>query len=200
MMRRGLSACLLTFAGACAFGPVAALAQGPGLGGYGAMSSMAPAGIGASGPIIPYGGSLSGFMPSRMGGGGTGLSFSSRNSSMMGAARSSFRLSAIGGEMSMPSARFGQSFGGRDGMGASLSTMGLGGWDEPSDGYETRERHAAKLWLSLLPAAEPARAVVGVHGNVVDVRAPERSESSRLGQCAGFAGAERAVCADWWRR
>ena len=101
--RTGRWTCLLMFAGACAFAPRPALAQAPGLGGYGASSSMTPAAWAASGPIIPYGGSLSGFMPSRMGGGGSGLSFSSRNSSMIGAARSSFRLSSITSEMSMPS-------------------------------------------------------------------------------------------------
>src|SRR5262249_24124796 len=73
-------------------------------------------------------GSLSGFMPSRMGGGGTGLSFSARNSSMIGSARSSFRLSSMSSEISMPSqGRFGQRFGGGDGMGASPSTTGLFG-------------------------------------------------------------------------
>jgi hypothetical protein len=129
MMRRlGLKSCLLMFAGACAFTPGPVLAQAPGLGGYGASSSMAPAGMSSSGPIIPYGGSMSGFMPSRMGGGGTGLSFSSRNRSMVGAARSSFQLSTIGREMSMPSGRSGQSFGsGRAGMGGSRSPIGLGG-------------------------------------------------------------------------
>jgi hypothetical protein len=109
------------------FGPPPACAQGLALGGYGAMSPMAPTSMSTSGPIIPYGGSMSGFMPSRMGGGGTGLSFSFRNSSMIGPARSSLRLSTISREMSMPSGRSGQSFGARDGMGTSLSTYGLGG-------------------------------------------------------------------------
>src|ERR1017187_10646569 len=72
-----------------------AKAQSLGLGGYGAMTYTAPAGMGAGGPIIPYGGSLSGFMPYRMGATGTGVSFRSRNSSAIGSARSSFRLSSI---------------------------------------------------------------------------------------------------------
>jgi hypothetical protein len=125
------SNCFGAFAGLvlvfCCVGPQPACAQSPGLGGYGAMSQMAPASMGTGGPVIPYGGGLSGFMPSRMGGGGTGLSFSSRNSSMLGAAQSSFRLSSLSNEMSMPSVRFGQRLGGRAGMGGSLSTSGLGG-------------------------------------------------------------------------
>jgi hypothetical protein len=111
----------------CCIGPQPACAQSLGLGGYGAMTQMSPASMTASGPITPYSGSMSGFMPSRMGGGGTGLSFSSRNPSIAGALRSSFRLSSMNREMSMPSGRFGQSFGARDGIGTSLSTFGLGG-------------------------------------------------------------------------
>jgi hypothetical protein len=87
---------------------------------------MAPGGMSAGGPIIPYGGSMSGFMPSRMGGGGTGLSFSSRNSSMVGASRSAFRLSSMNREMAIPSGGFGQNIGGRTGIGASLSKYGFG--------------------------------------------------------------------------
>jgi hypothetical protein len=127
MRRRQLGPCLLMFAGACAFAPIPVLAQGPGLSGYGASSSMATAGTGASGPIIPYGGSMSGFMPSRMGGGGTGLSFSARNSSMIGAARSPFRLSTISREMSMSSGGLGRYVGDRAGIGKSLSSSGIGG-------------------------------------------------------------------------
>ena len=146
--------------------------QGPGLGGYGASSSMAPAGMGASGPIIPYGGSLSGFMPSRMGGGGTGLSFSSRNSSMIGAGRGSFRLSAIGREMSMSSGGVRAEFRRPHWDEHAAFDSRARRWDEPSDGNGKRERHAAQFRLSLLSAAKPALAFVGVHGNVVDVTAP----------------------------
>ena len=103
-----------------------AKAQSPGLGGYGAMTQTAPSSISTSGLVIPYGGSMSGFMPARMGGGGMGLSFTSRNSPMIGAPRSSFRLSAISRDMSMSPGGFGQKPGGRAGMGASLSTNGLG--------------------------------------------------------------------------
>ena len=61
MIRLWFVAFAAVLAGFGAFEPRTARAQGPGLGGYGASSSMAAAGMGASGPIIPYGGSLSGF-------------------------------------------------------------------------------------------------------------------------------------------
>ena len=49
------------------------------LGGYGATSTSAMAGMGSSSPMIPYAGSFGGFMPYRMASGaGSGLSFSSR--------------------------------------------------------------------------------------------------------------------------
>ena len=72
---------------------------------------MAPAAMGGSGLIIPYGGNLSGFMPSRMGERGSGLSFSSRNSSMIGDPRSPFRLSPMNAGMPMSSLSFGKSRG-----------------------------------------------------------------------------------------
>jgi hypothetical protein len=99
-------------------------AQGQSLGGYGAASSMAQAGMGSAGPIIPYGGGLSGFMPYRMGERATGLSFSSRTSSMIGAGRSSFRLSAMSDGMSMSFSGSRQSLG--RGLGGSLFSPGLG--------------------------------------------------------------------------
>lgn len=120
LRRRALLKCVLVFAVACAFGARPARAQALGLGGYGAMTQVAPASLSTGGLVIPFGGSTSGFMPTRMGGGGASLSFSSRNSSMVGAARSSFRLSGISREMSMPPGGFGRKFGGRAGMGTSL--------------------------------------------------------------------------------
>ena len=77
MFRLWVFACALLLAGVIAIDCRPALAQGPGLGGYGASASMMSSGTGASGPIIPYGGSLSGFMPYRMPAAGNGLSFSS---------------------------------------------------------------------------------------------------------------------------
>src|SRR5262249_52055423 len=44
-------------------------------------------------------------------------------------------------------------------------------WNEPIDGPRSRQRHAAKLWLSVLSAAERDLVFVGVCGNVGDVRA-----------------------------
>ena len=100
-------------------------AQAAGLGGFGASSSMAPAAMGGSGLIIPYGGNLSGFMPSRMGERGSGLSFSSRNSSMIGDPRSPFRLSPMNAGMPMSSLSFGKSRG--YGAGGSLFSPAMGG-------------------------------------------------------------------------
>jgi hypothetical protein len=124
IQRRSNILCLFVFGVAFGFAPPA---HAQGLGGYGATSSMAPYGMGGSGQIIPYGGSLRGFMPSRMSGGGTGLSFSSRNSSMIGTARSSFRLSSMSGEMSSSFGAMGRNFGSRALMSASPSSSGLGG-------------------------------------------------------------------------
>ncbi len=107
-MRLWFPAFILALAGFGAFGPRPAQAQTPGLGGYGASSSMSQAAMGGSAPIIPYGGGLSGFMPYRMGGGGTGLSFPVRNSSTIGLGRSSFRLSSMSREMSMPRGLLGE--------------------------------------------------------------------------------------------
>jgi hypothetical protein len=123
--RTGFLICVLIFAEARSVDFSPARAQTPGLGGYGAASSMATAGMGGSGQIIPYGGSLSGFMPYRMGGGASGLSFSSRNSPAIGAARTSFRMSSMSGGMSMPSARFGESLDRR--AGGALFSPALGG-------------------------------------------------------------------------
>jgi hypothetical protein len=143
--RRAFWACLLMIAGSCSFGSVSVSAQGPALGGYGGLTSMAPDGMGASGLVIPYGGGLSGFMPYRMVRGGTGLSFSARNSSTIGSDRSSFRLSSMSRGMSMSSASFGESlFRRRSGslfsramVGGMTGTMGTGsqGVMPPNFGY-----------------------------------------------------------------
>jgi hypothetical protein len=131
MMRRWFSAFAAVVAGFGAFEPRPAGAQGPGLGGYGASSSMA-AGMGASGPIIPYGGSLSGFMPYRMAGGGTGLTFSSRNSLPIGSGRSAFRLTSMNRSMSMSSAAIGGSLVRRQ-RGSLFSPMLGGGMSRSMD-------------------------------------------------------------------
>jgi hypothetical protein len=119
---RALSMGILVFLAFCSSEFRSAQAQS--LGGYGA-SSMAPAGMGNFTPIIPYGGSLGGFMPYRMGAGGTGVSFSSRNSSMSGSGRSSFRLSSMSRAMPMSSSAFGQSL--ERGRGGSLLSPIFGG-------------------------------------------------------------------------
>jgi hypothetical protein len=130
--RTGFLICVLIFAEARSVDFSPARAQTPGLGGYGAASSMATAGMGGSGQIIPYGGSLSGFMPYRMGGGASALSFTSRNSSALGSSRSSFRLSSMNREKSMPTARFGASLGRRAG-GAMFSPASGGGMNQTMD-------------------------------------------------------------------
>jgi hypothetical protein len=66
------------------------------LGGYGAASTSAMASMGSSSPMIPYAGSFGGFMPYRMSsGGGSGLSFSTRGSSVMESPRTSFSLAPM---------------------------------------------------------------------------------------------------------
>jgi hypothetical protein len=105
------------------------------LGGYGAASSGSLAAMsGSSSPIIPYAGSFGGFMPYRMGGGG-GLSFSSRNVSVMDSRRASFSLAPISGRMSSTTG------GMRQGLitGAqSFRGMGLGsGMSRQSSGRES---------------------------------------------------------------
>jgi hypothetical protein len=66
------------------------------LGGYGAASTSAMASMGSSSPMIPYAGSFGGFMPYRMSsGGGSGLSFSTRSSSVMDSSRTSFSLAPM---------------------------------------------------------------------------------------------------------
>jgi hypothetical protein len=70
------------------------------LGGYGATSTSAMAGLGSSSLVIPYAGSFSGFMPYRMGSGGaSGLSLSSRGTAVMQSSRTSFSLAPMSGGM-----------------------------------------------------------------------------------------------------
>ncbi len=133
IQQQGLRACVLMFAAASFLGSPIARAQAPGLGGYGASSSMPQAAMGGSAPIIPYGGSLSGFMPYRMGGGGSGLSFPVRNSSTIGLGRSSFRLSSMSREMGMPRGPFGEGI--ERGMSGSLLSPIFGrGMDRSMNG------------------------------------------------------------------
>ena len=100
------------------------------LGGYGAASRDAMAGMGSAGPmIIPYGGTFDGFMPGRMGG-GVELSFRSRPAA--GPTRRSFTLTPPAGGMSPMSARTGAS---RSAMGRSRGTD-LGGMSRMPRGRE----------------------------------------------------------------
>jgi hypothetical protein len=81
------------------------------------------AGMGVGGPIIPYAGNFGGFMPYRMGG-SSSLSFSSRGTSAMGSARTSFGLSPMtGGMITMPGG-IGKDLGARS---RTLSSFGLQG-------------------------------------------------------------------------
>jgi hypothetical protein len=93
------------------------------LGGYGATSTSPMAAMGATSPMIPYAGSFSGFMPYRMASGaGSGLSFSTRGSSVIQSSRSSFSLAPMSGGM-------GSSTGARSGSlepFRSQSAMGVG--------------------------------------------------------------------------
>ena len=111
-------------------GPPSACAQGlstaRSLGGYGATTSNSMAGMG--GPIIPYAGNFGGFMPYRMGGGS--LSFSSRGTSSMGSARTSFTLTPMTGGMTSMSGAMGQGLGARPRTSSSFGSqggIGLGG-------------------------------------------------------------------------
>ena len=82
------------------------------LGGYGAASTSSTASMGSSSTMIPYAGSFGGFMPYRMSsGGGSGLSFSTRGSSVMESSRTSFSLapmsSGMGTGLSLAASRSG---------------------------------------------------------------------------------------------
>jgi len=128
---RGRWAGLLLIAGIGAGGTPPACAQGlsasRSLGGYGAAASSLIDGMGAGGPIIPYAGNFGGFMPYRMGGGSGGLVFSSRNTSVIGGGRTSFRLSPGYTGMSMRSGGMGQGFGARTRAAGSLGLPGAMG-------------------------------------------------------------------------
>jgi len=113
------------------------------LGGYGAASSGSFAGMGSSGPIIPYAGNFGGFMPYRMGGGAS-LSLSTRGTSVMGSARSSFSLSPMSGGMSWRSAgMIGQ------GLGTGTRSFGSGGGIGSMEGM--RPRTAGGGNISVMP-------------------------------------------------
>jgi hypothetical protein len=91
------------------------------LGGYGAASAGATASMGSSSPMIPYAGSFGGFMPYRMSGGGdSGLSISTRGSSLMESPRSSFSLAPMSSGM-------GSGFGPRTRSPGTFSSQGLRG-------------------------------------------------------------------------
>lgn len=147
--------------GGMALLPGEARAQGPGsgsLGGYGAASSYASAGMGGggSGPmIIPYGGMFEGFMPSRMGGGNS-LAYRPRPDATMGSARTSFSLSPLSSSMAQGrgprmASPLGSSGGMRLGGGMGQRSAGPGGMGvmPPSLGYPFRQPP------SLVPASTP---------------------------------------------
>jgi hypothetical protein len=125
---QGSLAGFLLICGSMAIGATPAHAQGS-LGGYGAVPGNSMAGMGAGGPIIPYAGNFGGFMPYRMGG-SSSLSFSSRGTSVMGSARTSFSLSPMTGGMTSMSGGMGQGFGARTRAFSSFGSqtgMGMGG-------------------------------------------------------------------------
>jgi hypothetical protein len=108
------------------------------LGGYGAASAGATASMGSSSPMIPYAGSFGGFMPYRMNsGGGTGLSISTRGSSLMESSRTSFSLAPMSSGM-------GTGFAPRSRSAGTFSSQGLGGegggglMSQPMGGAGTR--------------------------------------------------------------
>ncbi len=105
------------------------------LGGYGAMTAS----MGSSSPMIPYAGSFGGFMPYRMSsGGGSGLSFSTRSSSVMESSRTSFSLAPMSTGMGSGFAPRTRSPGpfssqGLTGKGVDgLMSQPMGGADNPS--------------------------------------------------------------------
>ena len=112
---RPLLAGLLLIAGGLGIAAPPAWAQNAGsgssLGGYGATPSGSMASMGGDSPIIPYAGNFGGFMPYRMAG-GSSLSFSSRGTSAMGSARTSFSLSPMGRGMTSLPGGMGQGSGG----------------------------------------------------------------------------------------
>ena len=146
---RGLLAGVLLIGESTAIGTPSAWAQGPGsrstLGGYGATQSNSMASMGGGSPIIPYAGNFGGFMPYRMGG-GSSLSFSSRGTSAMGSARTSFSLSPMTGGMTSMSGGMGQGFGARS---RSLSSFGLQGGMGLGDGMRQQMPGAGSM--SVMP-------------------------------------------------
>jgi hypothetical protein len=101
------------------------------LGGYGAASTSAMAGLGSSSLVIPYAGSFSGFMPIRMGSGGaSGLSLSSRGTAVMQSSRTSFSLAPMSGGMGTgfwPRTRSLGSFSTQSLRGGGLMSQPMGG-------------------------------------------------------------------------
>jgi len=100
---------------------------------------------GASGPIIPYAGNFGGFMPYRMGG-GSSLSFSSRGTSAMGPARTSFNFSPMASGMTSMSGGMGQGLGARA---RTFSSFGLQGSMGLGDG--TRQQMPGAGSMSVMP-------------------------------------------------
>ena len=143
VMRRALLAGTLLTGLGMAIGAPSARAQGSrtprSLGGYGASSGRSMASMGSGGPIIPYAGNFGGFMPYRMSsGGGSGLSFSTRSSSVMDGSRTSFSLAPMSTGMGTGFAPRTSSFGsfspqGQRGFeGGGLMGQPMGGAGNPS--------------------------------------------------------------------
>jgi hypothetical protein len=118
---------ILMVAACMAAAPSYGLAQEPGtsrtLGGYGATSTAAMAGMSGGGAIIPYAGSFGGFMPYSLGG-GRSLSLGSRESSAIGSNRTSFSLSPMAGRMSSMSGGGIRGLGPRSRSFPELGTLG----------------------------------------------------------------------------
>jgi hypothetical protein len=144
---------IITFGAVLASGTPAAMAQGGGLGGYGAMAdgSATYGGGGASsgmGAVAPFGGRFGAAMPSSSMGGGGGLSFRPRSSATMSGTRTAFTIGPMDGGMGQGSGRrpfILQDYGsaGRSSLGAGMrqrmpATSGMGVMP-PSIGYPFRQ-------------------------------------------------------------
>ena len=124
-MTRAILASILVIGASLTSGVRSARAQGPGLGGYGAMSGgLGMGGSGSSGmggsTMEPFAGRFGASMPASMGMGG-GVSFRSRPSEVMSGGRTSFTVGPMGGGMGLGAGRRPfvlQDVGGPAGMGA----------------------------------------------------------------------------------
>ena len=97
-MNPAILATALAFGANFAAGLSSAMAQGGGLGGYGATSGGTGTSVGA-GSVAPFGGRFATVMPSGTGGGG-GISFRPRPSATMSGTRTAFTIGPMGGGFS----------------------------------------------------------------------------------------------------